>query len=134
MIYHFNQHSQARPRELNNGVPDRLPGGKLSGGKRGAFMGNFITYLSLGITAIATGVIALYAVKSHKLADKNYQLVQEIKKANELKTKSDDEFHQDLSDLYTAMVISNIYSSDSGLEERIKYFKKAYKGNVLISL
>lgn len=90
-------------------------------------MPNFITYLALGITAIATGVIAIYAIKSHSLADKNYQLGQEIKKANELKTKSDDEFRQQVSDLYKAIVVSNLLSPTSDILRAIKKFNQAYK-------
>ena len=76
--------------------------------------------LSLIVTAIATAVIAWCAIANHKLASK-------------IKLK-DDEFRKNLSDFYTAMVISNIYSSDSGLDERITLFREEYKGNVPIPL
>jgi len=93
-----------------------------------------ISIIAICISAIATTAISIYAGKSHTLADKNYQLAQEIKKANELRVKVDDEFRQQVSDLYTAMVISNIYSSDSGLDDRIHKFEEAYKGKVPIPL
>jgi single-stranded DNA-specific DHH superfamily exonuclease len=85
-----------------------------------------IIIISTCISAIATAAIALYAIKSHKLADRNYQLAQEIKKANELRTKSEDEFRQQVSDLYKAIVVSTIIGSRAGLPRVISIFKEYY--------
>jgi nitric oxide reductase large subunit len=84
-----------------------------------------IIIIATCVSATATAAIAFYAIKSHKLADRSYQLAQEIKSASELKTKSDDEFRQQVSDLYKAIVISNILVSK--LPGKIDYFKKLYK-------
>jgi len=124
-------------------------------------MGVTITITSI-ISAISIAVIAIYAKKSHALADKNHHLAQEIKKVNDtlaiyankssdlaeknyqlaqeikfaydLKDKVDDAFRQQLSDLYEAITISNLMSSDSGLDKRISLFMRTYKGKTPISI
>ena len=78
--------------------------------------------------------LAIYANKSNDLAENNYQLAKEIKFAYELKNKGDDAFRQQLSDLYEAITISNLMSSDSGLDRRISLFMRTYKGKTPISL
>ena len=82
------------------------------------------------ISAFAATAIAIYAGKSHTLANKNYQLAQEIKKANELRTESDMEFRQQLSDLYKAIVISNLMIDrikDTYVDANITNFTNIYQ-------
>ena len=86
--------------------------------------GTELMIIAMFFSAAATVAIAIYAIKSHKLANKNYQLAQEIKKANELKTQSDDEYRQQVSDLYKAIVISNIVANRP---KPIDHFKEYYK-------
>jgi uncharacterized protein YbcV (DUF1398 family) len=89
---------------------------------------------SMWITVIATAVIALYALKTHGLAERNYQLAEEIKKANELKTAGDEEFREQISDLYRAIVVSALVATHdstglySTVDGRIKIFREKYKG------
>lgn len=79
------------------------------------------------ITAIATAVIAFYAVTNNNLAKKNYQLAVEINSANELREKSEDEFRQYISDLYKAIVISNLTRSPNDLPKALEHFNTLYK-------
>lgn len=72
------------------------------------------------IITIATIAIALCAIASFVLAW--------------IINQRDDEFRQQLSDLYYAMVLSNLLSSDSGLEKRFILFKQNYQGKTPISL
>ena len=83
-------------------------------------MANLIMIGSIVITAMATAVIAWYAVTSNKLSSKI--------------SLRDDEFRHHVSDLYHAMVISNLLSSDSGLDKRFNLFKQNYQGETPISL
>ena len=95
------------------------------------------TWISIGLMAfstIASIAIAIYAFKSHDLA-------KEIKKANELKTKGDQEFREQVSDLYQAIVISNLIPIHSGAgadsvqhPSAIDFFKRVYKGKTPIHL
>jgi hypothetical protein len=129
--------------------------------ERGIFMGVMITIASL-VSAIATTVIAIYIYKSlaladknhqlaqeiknaneiiaiyanknHKLADKNFELAQEIKFANELKNKGDDAFRQQVKDFCEAIVISNLLYSDKGLDRRLALFERTYQGKTPISI
>jgi hypothetical protein len=72
------------------------------------------------ITAIATVVIAIYAFMSYRLASK-------------IKAK-DDEHRQQTTDLYQAIVISNLIGERPMVSgsEKIKYFKAKYKGKTPI--
>jgi len=79
------------------------------------------------ITAIATAAIAYYAITNHNLAKKNYQLAVEINSANELRAKSEDEFRQYISDLYKAIVISNLARSPNDLPTALEHFNTLYK-------
>ncbi len=83
-------------------------------------MGNFITYASLVITAIAMVVVAYYAWQSHNLAE-------EIKSTNELKARSDDEFRQEIRDLYKGIIISNIGSGQSDIDTARRNFNGLYR-------
>jgi predicted PurR-regulated permease PerM len=78
-----------------------------------------ITVIAIIITAIATGVIAYYATQSHKLASK-IQI-------------RDDEFRQQIKDLYQAIVVSNVIEPSPGdTSKAIKHFKEFYKGKTPI--
>ena len=82
-----------------------------------------IGILALWITALATAVIAYHAVANHLL-------VQKVQ-------SKDEEFRQQVHDLYEAIVISNIFITQGTLDEnairtRIQTFKKYYKGKTLI--
>jgi len=79
------------------------------------------------ITAIATAAIAFYVFTNHNLAKKNYQLAVEINSANELREKSEDEFRQYISDLYKAIVISNLARSPNDLPTALEHFHALYK-------
>jgi hypothetical protein len=94
-----------------------------------------VMVIASAISAIATIVIAIYAGKSHELSVKSYQLAQEIKVANELKTKGDQEFREQVSDLYQAIVISTLLSGPgtySIMDSLIDAFKSKYKGKTPI--
>ena len=74
------------------------------------------------VSALAAACIAIYAIISHRLS-------KEIKESNERKEKGDEEFRQQVSDLYEAIVISNSIGSTSGeTSKRIGFFKEHYKG------
>ena len=80
------------------------------------------------ISMIATVVIAAYAWRS-------YELSRQIKIANELKTQTDQEFRQQVNDLYRAIVISNILSGQAthmDFESLIRDFKSKYKAKTPI--
>lgn len=89
-------------------------------------MGNTIMIGSMLITAIATGVIAWYAIANHRLTS-NINL-------------RDEEYRRQTSDLFQAIVISNILSNPiafpgSGQEDTIiEAFEKLYKGKTPIYL
>jgi len=83
---------------------------------------------SVGLSAIATCVIAIYSACS-------FNLSKELKKANEMKTACDQEFRQQASDLYQAIVISTLLSgpSSSGRFVDVKdVFKAQYRGKTPI--
>lgn len=85
---------------------------------------------SLIITALATGVIAYYSWCSHRLAIS-------LRNMDEARTSKDQEFRQQLSDLYQALVIANLLGGQSIKEARralVEEFKKMYKGNTPIHL
>jgi len=79
------------------------------------------------ITAVATGVIAYYAWRSHQISEAIIKLTQK---------RDDDEieFKQQVKDLYQAIVVSNIVGTPHGANsnEPIAAFKKLYKGNTKI--
>lgn len=83
-------------------------------------MEEWIMVLSVGITASATVVIAYYAWVNHEIASKIQS--------------RDDEFRQEMKDLYVAMVLSNLLSSDSGIGRRKTLFEEAYEGKTRINL
>ena len=74
--------------------------------------------LGIWITAIATAAIAVYSFMS-------YQLASSIK-------SRDEEFRQQIRDLYEAIVISNIVTERRELEGRIEAFKQHYRGRTPI--
>jgi len=71
-------------------------------------------FASMVVSALAMVVIAWYAIKTHKLA-------------SEIQSK-DKEFRQEMSDLYAAIVISNLVQGlewgSGALERKIKFFKE----------
>lgn len=87
-----------------------------------------ITTLATVAMAIATIFLAISAYQSNKLA-------KEIKRANDLRREEDKEFKQQISDLYQAIVISNVVST-SGMIGNFKVvidaFKAFYKGKTVI--
>ena len=87
-----------------------------------------MTNFMMAVYTIATIIIAIYAWRSHKLAE-------QIKHANELRETEDKEFRQRISDLYQAIVISTLLSAPSGygaIGEAIDAFRSYYKGKTLI--
>ena len=89
------------------------------------------------VTAVAVAAIAFYAIQTHKLAGKNYQLLLEINSANELKARRDDELREEMSDVCKAIVISNLISPEYGVdsdkwEKAVTLFKSLYKGKTAI--
>ncbi|MEJ2104764.1 MAG: hypothetical protein P8X47_09335 [Ignavibacteriaceae bacterium] len=84
---------------------------------------NTIVWSTL-ITALATVAIAIFTYV-------NYQLASKIQ-------KQDKEYRQQISDLYQAIVISNILSDPEArlgnikLDNNIEAFKKLYKGDTPI--
>lgn len=77
--------------------------------------------IASSVSALATVVIAIYAHKSHRLC-------QQLK-------SGEDKFRQQTSDLYQAIVISNLLSgpSSTGAFEGAKnVFNSAYKGTTPI--
>jgi hypothetical protein len=89
---------------------------------------NFIIYISPLISMVATAVIAFYAWRS-------YELSQQIKNTNDLKIKGDQEFREQLSDLYQAITISTLLSGPSStgaFDRAISAFKSQYKGKTPI--
>jgi hypothetical protein len=89
------------------------------------------------ITAVAIAAIAFYAIQSHSLAGKSYQLALEINSANELKARREDELRQQISDLCKALVIASLIKPeyDVGSEQWKKVvaqFKNFYNGKTPI--
>ena len=89
------------------------------------------------VTAVGVAAIAFYAIQIHNLAGKNYQLLLEINSANELKARRDDELREHMSDLYKAVVISNLVNPEYGVdsdewEKAVALFKRLYKGKTAI--
>jgi hypothetical protein len=90
--------------------------------------GNMITALATVVMAIATVFLAIFTWQSNKLT-------REIKRTNDLNEAEDKEFKQRVSDLYQAIVISNIVTAP-GMPGQIKgvidTFKAHYKGKTVI--
>ena len=89
------------------------------------------------VTAVGVAAIAFYAIQIHNLAGKNYQLLLEINSANELKARRDDELREQMSEVCKAIVISNLVSSEYGVdsdewEKAATLFKSLYKGKTVI--
>ena len=75
--------------------------------------------LAMGITTLATAVIAYHAVASHVLSQKI--------------SARDEEFRQQVTDLYQAIVIiTAVVSGPSSESHAIKRFKELYKGRTPI--
>ena len=68
---------------------------------------------AIWISAIATGVIAISTVL-------NLWVISKIK-------SRDDEFRQQVSDLYKAIVVSNLLIPTSSIRDGIRRFNKLYK-------
>ena len=83
-----------------------------------------IIIIAASVSAVATAVIAWHAVASHKLASK-------------IQTR-DDEFREQISDLYEAIILSVFIAPEvkttrgSTLEGRIRIFNQHYKGKTEI--
>jgi hypothetical protein len=75
---------------------------------------------AMWITAIATAVIALNALMSYRLVSR-------------IQTR-DNDFRQQLRDLYEAIVISNLLFSETGLDRRLALFEGTYQGKTPISV
>jgi hypothetical protein len=92
----------------------------------GAVVGTLTHFSEFGIlgtwiTALATAVIAYHAVASHVLSQK-------------IRAR-DEEFRQQVTDLYQALIIITAGVSGPTTESHaIKRFKELYKGNTPISL
>mgnify|MGYP001582180400 CR=1 FL=1 len=79
-----------------------------------------IQITSICVTAVATCVIALYAVKAHNLSC-------QIKKLNEKSDLREQEFKKQLKELYKAIVISNIPCAGASTEDKLKQFVEYFK-------
>lgn len=79
------------------------------------------------VTALATGVIAYYAWRSHQISEA-------IMKLTQRQDDEEKEFKQQIKDLYQAIVVSNIVGTPHGANSRepIKAFNTLYKGNTKI--
>jgi len=91
-------------------------------------VGDWIIALSSTVTGIATVFIALYGWKTH-------QLTLQLKAAEDQRSKREEEFRQQLSDLYQAITIATLLSGPSGVgafPSAIEAFQSKYKGKVRI--
>ncbi|HOX22222.1 MAG TPA: hypothetical protein PLL10_02065 [Elusimicrobiales bacterium] len=85
---------------------------------------DIVNTFATAFSALATIVIAVWAYKSHKLAE-------EIKKSTDVQKKENDEYRTQVSDLYQAIAIATLISGPSstgGADAAIKCFKNHYKG------
>ena len=79
---------------------------------------------AIWVTAVATGVIAWYAWANHRIVSKIQS--------------RDDEFRQEVKDLYQAIAVANLISAHgsvgaySTMEGRIEKFNEYYKGKTPI--
>jgi hypothetical protein len=77
-------------------------------------------FFAIIVSVIAMVVIALSAFMTYRLMSR-------------LQIKEND-FQQQLNDLCAAIVISNLMSSESGLDRRLALFERAYQGKIPISV
>ncbi len=77
-----------------------------------------ISTCSIIVSAVAAGFIAWYAVANHKLA-------------NAIKAK-DEQHQQELSDLYQAIVLSNLTNQDESIAHSIDDVGRHYTGKTII--
>lgn len=84
----------------------------------------FNYYGSPFVSAVATLVIAIYAWKSHRLS-------KQIKRSNDLKIRSDEEFREQVSSLYQAIAVATL-SSAHNYGQALAMFQQHYKGKVKI--
>jgi hypothetical protein len=88
-----------------------------------------ITKIALIAYTIITAMIAWYTKK-------NYDLAREIKSMNETLQKRDEEFREQVSDLYKAIVIATLISGPSGYEldgnRVLGKFRQLYNGKTEI--
>lgn len=85
---------------------------------------------SLIITAIATVAIAWFSWCS-------YQITRKLMVHDEARTQKDEEFRQQLSDLYQGIIIATLLSGPSSYgayEDSAKVFKNKYKGQTPIPI
>ena len=91
---------------------------------------NIITEI---LTTLSTVVIAWYSFQS-------YRLSKEIKRVNDLREKSEEEFKRQISDLYQAIVVATLISGPSsvgavtqtGIDSVKNTFNQYYKGSTQI--
>ena len=98
-------------------------------------MSNFVSIISTAISALATVAIAFLAYYSNKLSKKSYALAQEIKRSNDRIQEREDNFKQEVTDLYKAIVISNLFigrSNGEVVKDTIEHFNKMYDGKTPI--
>jgi hypothetical protein len=90
-------------------------------------MMSFIMVIATIVTAIATGVIAYYAWRSHEISEA-------IIKFTKRRDEEEKEFKQQIKDLYQGIIISNVIGTPHGANSRepIEAFKKLYTGNTKI--
>ena len=91
-------------------------------------MNDNIIIVSNIVTAVATMAIAIFTWCS-------YCISQQIKRATEDQSKREEEFKNQIKDLYQAIVISNVLSGPSSygaLTQAIDAFKSQYKGKFKI--
>ncbi len=81
-------------------------------------MEDYYTALSIIVSAIGTAVIAGFAVT-------NYLLAKAIK-------SKDEQHQQELSDLYQAMVLSNLTCTEEGMTHSIADVGRHYTGKTII--
>jgi hypothetical protein len=89
---------------------------------------NELLVISTAVSALATCVIAVYSCFSWKLTV-------EMKRANDLKDKADQEFKEQVSDLYRAIVVATILSGPSSygsLDQATSAFNAQYAGKTKI--
>ncbi len=87
-----------------------------------------VTVVSTAMTALATVMIWVYARKSHQLA-------QALKQTEEARARRDDEFREQLSDLYQAIVIATVLSGPSSFGQfhnSVEVFNQQYTGKTPI--
>ena len=84
--------------------------------------------ISLIVTAIATAVIAFYSWRSYKISH-------ELKLLNSEMSRRDNEFKEQIKDLYQGIIISTIISGPTSVGstgEAINKFESLYKGSTKI--